>query len=362
MKRYVDFRLASWPDKTDGRMQNARWEACLMGRIGDAPPCAGVIDTLPIGSLAELIDEGWASVPGAPSDLLLRKAARRAVLETLIQDMDCLAPEEYTLVERMLIGDGHAYLETVPEFEAAYTLQMRLWCDVGFIDGMPAARLDAELMARLPDIMIREEHKEIRSRVFIFDGMMHGLLYLTGFLDDRLPTRRFIEEVLREKESQRTLRLARNFLEASFDCCPISGCNLLLHESLAAPETLVHMLAAQGVEGIPPVTPSQLVGSMNGLLPEESALDEKMRLALSGALRPEYDAQEAAMDLRMLVKQGAPTDILRDVMASMLCVMPTAHMENALLEMSQLTPRWIAPLSAPPPMRQAPTASIGLLH
>lgn len=361
MRRYIDFQHESWPDKTDARMQAARWDMCLSGLSGDAP-CAGVIDTATIDFLTELIDMGWVDVPQAPSDMMLRKAARRAVLGTLADDADCLSPEEHTLVERMLIGDGVALLETVSQFEAAYTLQMRLWCDIGVLSGMPAVCLDPVLAEALPEAIMTQRHKERRARIFIFDGMMHGLLYMTGFLDDHLPMQRFVAEVLMEAESAYTMRLARNYLEASFDSDVIAGCTLLLHPSLAAPESLVQQLAAQRIPGLPPVTPSQLVGSMNGLLPEESQTDEKMQLALSGALRPEYVADEAVQDLRMLIKQGAPLSVLHDVMAGMLCVLPTEHMQNALLEMSQLTPRWVAPLAMPPQMHGAAPQSMGLLH
>ncbi len=361
MKRYIDFQNEGWPDRTDGRMRAARWEACVDG-IGSDPPCAGVIDTWPIDLLSDLISEGWVDVPHAPSDFVLRRAARRAISATLADDADCLAPQEHTLVERMLIGDGRVFLETVAEFEAAYTLRMRLWCDVGVHTDRPCARLDTELMRTLPELIMRREHAERRQRLFVYDGMMHGLLYLTGFLDDRLPRRRFIEEVLqRQDETPASLRLARNYLEASFDCCAVGGCTLLLHEAVATPEAMVGSLAAHGLPPQPSVTPSQFAGCMNGLLPEESATDEKLRLALDGALRPEYEPDEAASDLRMLVKQGATYPVLRDVMAGMLCVLPTAHMENALLEMSRQTPRWITPWMAAPPARAA-GGSLGLLH
>ena len=344
MKRYIDFQSESWPDRTDGCMQAARWEACVEG-LGDQTPCAGVIDAYPIDLLTELIAEGWVSVPHAPSDMLLRRAARRQIADTLEDDIDCLSPEEHTLVERMLIGDGRVFLETVREFEAAYTLRLRLWCDVGVYQDRPCTRLDDGLMEALPKALMRTEHMERRGRIFVFDGMVHGLLYLTGFLDDRIPTQRFVHEVLQMEETPETLRLARNYLEASFDCCVMAGCTLLLHEALAAPESFVGMLASQGAFQLPPVTPSQLAGSMNGLLPEESQADQKLRLALSGALRPEYEPDQAASDLRMLAKQGASLHVLRDVMASMLCVLPTQHMENALMEMSVRIPRWVNPAS-----------------
>ena len=195
MKRYIDLQSAGWADKTAGRIREARREACLAA-FGSEAPCAGVIDTQPMETLETLIAAGWTLVPSAPGDLLRRKAARRAVMESLADDADCLAPEEHTLVERMLIGDGAAYPETAKEMEAALTLRLRLWCDVGMKGGRPCAQLDGALLEALPGVMMRPMHHDRRSRIFIFQGMIGALLYLTGFLDSRMPRDRFIAEVL----------------------------------------------------------------------------------------------------------------------------------------------------------------------
>lgn len=360
MKRYIDFQNESWQDRTEGRMQAARWEACLDG-IGTEPPCAGVIDTAPVDLLEELINEGWVDVPHAPSVMLLRRAARHAVMESLADDLDCLAPHEHTLVERMLIGDGRVFLETVSEFEAAYTLRLRLWCDIGVYQERPCARLDEKLMRKLLALLMRKEHAQRRSLIFVFDGMIHGLLYLTGFLDDQPPRRRFVQEVLQAHETPKTLRLARNYIEASFDCYTMAGCNLLLHKSVATPESLVSALASQRAFQMPSVTSGQLIGSMNGLLPEEAPADERLKLALKGTLRPEYEPEEAANDLRMLVKQGATLSVLRDVVTGMLCVLPTKHIDDALQVLSLQTPRWVTPWTS----GAQPVASgnvMGMLH
>lgn len=345
MKRYIHFQNESWPDRTHGQMQAARWEACV-AEIGPTPPCAGVIDTLAIQNLHELIAEGWVDVPHAPSDLLMRRAARKAVLSTLDDDLDCLSPAEHVLVERMLIGDGYVFLETISDLEAAFTLRMRLWCDIGIYEEKPCAHLDQTLFEMLPELMMRPLHAERRRRIFVFDGMVHGLLYITGFLDYKLPNSRFIEEVLCSEITPAAIRLSTNYLEAAFDSCMIAGCTLLLHEALSMPEMLVGSLASYGILPQTSFTPEQLIGAMNSLLPEEMVSEEKLRLSLAGALRPEYDLDEVTTDLRLLAKQGAPIQVLNDVMASMICVLPTPHMQNALLEMVTQTPRWIWPWAA----------------
>lgn len=341
MKRYVDFRADDWADRTDSHMQAVRWSACLDG-LGSEPPQAGVIDTYPLDILAELIGEGWVAPLGPiHEDEMLREDAREAVMSSIRDDLDCLSTEEHMLVERMLISGGSVALDSVADMEAAYTLRMRLWSDLGVENGGPAARLDAELMEVLPNLLMRPKHLERRSRIFIFEGMLHGLLYINGYLDDRMPCDRFISEVLEMEETPKTLRLARNYLEATFDTYTLSGCNLLIHEAVADPEAFAQTLAQQGAFQMPEVTSNQLAASMNGLLPEETLPDEKLQRALLGALRPEYEPGDAASDLRFLVKQGAPMATLQEIMASMLCVIPTPHMDGALRELRQQTPRWV---------------------
>ena len=66
-----------------------------------------------------------------------------------------------------------------------------------------------------------------------------------------------------------------------------------------------------------------------------------MRGVLVGAVRPEYAEEEVLDDLRMMAKQGASFTEMREVLESMLCVLPTPRMLNTLRLLHQQTVRWI---------------------
>ena len=61
---------------------------------------------------------------------------------------------------------------------------------------------------------------------------------------------------------------------------------------------------------------------------------------------PEYGEEEALEDLRMMAKQGASLKEMREVMESMLCVLPTPRMLDALSQLHLQTVRWLGMPSA----------------
>ena len=136
------------------------------------------------------------------------------------------------------------------------------------------------------------------------------------------------------------------YLRAAFDYTETEdGEILLLHPGLADPDHLLSSLSRLEVPETN-LTREMMLGGMNGILPEEVASCEAMRGALCGAVRPEYDEEEALEDLRMMAKQGADLKEMREVMESMLCVLPTPRMNDALAQLHLQTVRWMGMPSA----------------
>lgn len=342
MRRYLEIPADSPKEQTASAMRQAKWTLCQSLFGAGQAPTPGVLDVWPQEALEPLIALGWQRVPPAPSFLLLRKHAKRAVLAALTADVDCLAPCEHALLERMLIGGGRAILTCAEEFDAALALRNRLWCDLGGVDGLPAVQLDPSLEEPMREALMRPEHAEIRNRIFSFNAMIRAMLYAAGFLDDQLPRERFIVDVLGQDPRDTGARhLARNFMEAAYDCVIISNCRLLVHEGLAFPETFVEKLAMRGSPRAPEMDPNRMLGCMNGLLPEERPAVEGLQRVLRGALRPDVCLSDVVEDLKLMVKQGADFEALRRVTAGWLCVLPTAVMEAALRDLLNRTPKWL---------------------
>ena len=137
------------------------------------------------------------------------------------------------------------------------------------------------------------------------------------------------------------MEVARRYLQSTFEyMADANGDLILLHPGMADP---YRMFRLQPVEGVFTLELSQelIAGGMNGMLPEEFPLHEKLCGALRGALRPEFDLSEAAEDLRMLAKQGVSLREMEEVMAAMLTVLPTQAMKEALKMLWQCTPHWM---------------------
>ena len=280
-------------------------------------------------------------------EIKTREPSQRELQEMVLaqagQEALFLSPGEDNLVKRMLIGNGETYLDEWDEISSAEALISRLWCTVQIVDEEYARLcLAPELLEPLTKALSSKDYVFTRAKLFSFDATLHSLLYLSGFLHASVPLAYFQEEKGKEKEeSGWSTLLAARYLRSAFDYTETpAGEILLLHPGLADPEHLLATLSA-----LPPteisLTKEMMVGGMNGILPEEVASCEAMRGALQEAVRPEYDLEEALEDLRMMAKQGASLKEMREVMESMLCVLPTPRMLSALAQLHLQTVRWL---------------------
>lgn len=270
-------------------------------------------------------------------------ALREKVMEYLPYEACLLSPEEDALVKRMLVNDHQVLLSQWQEISAAEALIARLWCTLEISDDDTATlKLHPDLAEGLTAAMTSETYAKMQNRLFSFSATLHSLLYLSGFLHATVPATHFcsVADDIPHAET-----FIDRFLRASFDYTKAGSEMLLLHPGLADPNHLLMNLS-----GLKPshvhLTEEMMLGGMNGILPEEVASTENMRGMLQGAVRPEMDENEVLEDLRMMAKQGASMDEMKEVLESMLCVLPTPGMLSALHQLHLQTVRWMGIRSA----------------
>ncbi len=332
-------RVEHWGEKTMSVMREKQLEAC-QDRLYNCP-AASVFSDLFEDEFNELFSFSYYAreTRGAvPTQEKLKKTILdRAALEACY-----LSPEEDTLVKRMLAEGGEAFLFDWEEMSAAEALISRLWCTLQILDEENVRLcLAAELAEPLSGALMSPEYTKTREKLFAFDATLRSLLYLTGFLHASGPVSQFPAEKDEKKDGALIPVMIDRYLRSAFDYTETAGGEmLLLHPGLADPEHLLSRLSRMPGAEIR-LTHEMMLGGMNGMLSEEIASSEAMRGELAGAVRPEYDEQEALDDLRMMAKQGASLPEMREVMESMLCVLPTPRMLDALSQLQKQTVRWI---------------------
>ncbi len=330
-----------WCEMTMSMLREKQYEACerrlcAHPGVGLFSPEATDADAQALMERSYYFDEGWDD--GLPT----LEGLRERVKKLLPLEARYLSQSERELLERLLVSGGTLTSTDWEIIDAAEGLASRLWCAFHAEDDSEewTLELPESLHAPLLKALQSVPSQKARERMFRFDATIHGLLYIAGFLHSSQPAAFFLRDVMRRADAP-ARRVAYRYLKATFEYMDdLNGDLILVHPGLADPYRLVYGLNETGVTTLE-ITQDMVAGGMNGVFPEEIPLHETMRGTLEGALRPDYDADECAEDLRMLIKQGVSLDETKDVLASMLCVLPTPAMEDALTRLYQCTPHWI---------------------
>lgn len=328
-----------WAGKTMSELREKQYEACE--RRLSALPAEGLFSPRATDGQAQALLESsfYHGEPGNEG-LATLEGLRRKVLKNLPQEALYLSSGESALLERLLLAGGRVESTDWDEIDAAEALARRLWCSFSAEGETWALELPGALEAPLLKAMADPQFARAKSRLFRFDATIHGLLYIAGFLHSAQPLLFFLKDVM-ERDDTPSQNIAYRYLKASFEY--IAGPSrdiVLVHPGLADPARLTTTLG-QGGEITLTLDEQTLAGGMGGILPEEEPLHERMTAALSGFTRPEWEPEEAAEDLRFLAKQGVSLSDMAEVMASMLCVLPTPAMETALRRLYESTPHWV---------------------
>ncbi|MCE5342718.1 MAG: hypothetical protein LLF96_03900 [Eubacteriales bacterium] len=330
---------ADWYEKTMSMLREKQFEACER-RLSTYPDVSLFSpDATDTDAQTMLECSFYQSEPGNEG-LVTLQTLRNKVIERLPVEALYLSRGENTLMERLLIADGRITSDTWDEIDAAEALANRLWCS--FTDEGEEWTLELAPSLREPMLLAFNNpgFAAARARLFRYDATIQGLLYIAGFLHCGQPLTFFTKDVM-ERTDALAADIGYRYLKASFEYVADRGREIvLMHPGLADPRRLMVTMGEQ-TEFTLSLSEETLSGGMNGLLPEEEPLHQRMLAALLGMMRPEWEAEEAAEDLRLLAKQGVALEEMEAVMASMICVLPTPAMKNALKNLYDCTPHWI---------------------
>lgn len=338
MLRETNVQRLHWADKTMSVIRQEQLEAC------EKRLCA--LPRFTVFDLASEMDveKVWQCSYDAQehprlNQLHTRKELRAQILGTLAAEAALLSIEEHMLVERMITLDGHAELIDWEETTAAESLVRRLWCTITRENGRTTVHLPAALLTPLTLSLSSHQHQEIRDRLMRHDSVIRAMLYIGGLLHYEEPLYHLMSDVLKDTYAS-DLTLAMRYLRAAYDYTyDRQGDMLLLHPGLADPEHLMRLH--------PPVqefslelSEDMMRGAVDGILPEEEPLFDKLYGLMLGSTRPELTPEGAAEDLLILAKQGVPLEEMQEVLGTLLCIHPTEDMRRAVTLVHAQTPRW----------------------
>ena len=338
MLRETNVQRLHWADKTMSVIRQEQLEACEK-RLSALPQVT-------IFNLADELrtEEIWQCSYDAQEHpkmekLHTRKELRAQVLGSLAAEAALLSVEEHLLVERLISLGGTAELIDWEETTAAESLVRRLWCTISRLDNRTVVHMPEALLSPLTLTISNHQHQEIRERLMNHDAVIRGMLYIGGLLHYEEPLYHLMTDVLQDTYAS-DLNLALRYLRTAYDYTyDRNGDMLLLHPGLADPErllTMYHPATEINVE----LSEDAMRGAIDGILPEEEPLFDKLYGLFVGATRPELTPEGAAADLLMLAKQGVSLAEMQEVLGTLLSVQPTEDMRRAVTLVHAHTPRW----------------------
>ena len=340
MLREASPHAMDWCEKTMSVIRERQFEACQR-RLSVYPVVNLFAPAATDADAQTLYEKSYYSGEDLAAPALVTLAQlRERVLSLLPLEAMCLSMDEKALVERLLIGGGSVELTEEDAIGAAESLVSRLWASMDSGGERWTLTLPDALEEPLLRAFAQADFAKTRDNLLRYDAIIGGLLYIAGFLHSAQPAELFEQEVAHRADAQ-AHAVATRYLKASFEyMTDENGELILLHPGLADPDRLMDEMSRGDMCSLE-LTQDMLAGGMNGLLPEEAPLHEELCGALALALRPEYEPQEAAEDLRMLAKQGVSLPEMETVMDCMLGVLPTPRMKSALSQLYLRTPHWL---------------------
>ena len=332
-------RAIPWPERTLGVLTARRDEVCGQ-KLTEACARGGIFGQGSSRTWQEAFETSYLAAENPASGAADAARVRRAVRDGLPRELPLISVREEMLLQRIMIFGGTSPLFDPEEYPAALSLVRRMWCTVREISpGAAAITLHESLGGRIAAVMQTPEYHERRQKMFTLSTTLHRQLYPKGVLFART----MISQLFRENRglfSEKEKLYLNRFLMVEFDYAwNAQGDMILLHPGLCCPEEVISSMSGLSFQE-PHFTHQMILDGMRELLEEERPAVEALRAELEGALQPEYGAEETVNELKLLVKQGAGPDDLREVLDARMATAFHPGILSALGRLQTETVRW----------------------
>ena len=339
MLRLGNNRPLSWADKTMSGLRADRLEAC--GKYLSSLSSLSLFDDECTDADAEKLfsNSFYASEEKEPV-LHTIEGLRTQVLSSFPQEFALLTGEEHDLAVHLALAGGSRYLSRWDDLAPASSLSRRLWCTVsGSGDGF-VLRMPKQLCVMAVMLLVSDQHSSVREIVGTVQDSIDDSLYLLGITQAFGPLRH-LESLLKDTFVEGCTTLMTRMLHAGYDYVYDSwGNEILLHPGLADPDSLLDIIP--GSSGAFMMNLDDLSAALDSLEDIEGPLWDRMLFQIADVVRPEISAEDAVEDLVILAKQNVSASDMREVLSSMLIVLPTDEMYRALDDLRTGIPRWIS--------------------
>lgn len=337
MQRETHTQSLSWADKTMSVMQQQQLEASEK-RLAQLPSF-GLFNGCSDANAEELwrISIDCQEHPRADC-LHSASSLTETVLRRLPAEAAFLSMPEYALATDLASSDEPLPIRDWTDTAPAELLVRRLWCTVCRDEtGCPCLTMPAEIRTALSAALGSTAHRQFRVCVIRFLVTSFCALNIYGMIyaQDALAFLRKICPLCMvpdgEAMAQRMLHTAYDFVYTT------RGEMVLLHPGLADPDRHLNGLAHVDLSKHEVSDPEADVPQFM-LSDTERISATRLCGLLERSLRPECPAPMAVEDLRVLVKQAVSFETLAEVLATMLTVLPTPDMLEALRDLQVCTP------------------------
>lgn len=270
------------------------------------------------------------------------KDLRTRVMLRLPQECQLLSSAEEELVTEMIQKRTNRMPVMLDDLPACESLVRRMWAHVEMKGLNIILCLPDEVFLALSHTMKTEQADRIIMRMSLLSATIAGYLYLSGTMVLNEAMSLFKTQVLLDEPFVVDQHLLMRYFMADFDYIyDSSGHMVLVHPGLAHPQDFLSSNPTMR-----PEPDSELVAwASENLLPQESDLCLRLMNLMKSEMSTE-EAFQAALDIRLLIKQDAPVDEIHNALRNLLSMAPSEAIMDVFNDMLSHTPRWTTQTSA----------------